>query len=77
MCRVCHLARQLLESLQRRHNDELDLTDEDILCVQMAGLCHDLGECGCVSVCCVFVYICLALKSVCEFDSVCGIIVEV
>ena len=57
MCRVCHLARQLLESLQRRHNDELDLTDEDILCVQMAGLCHDLGECGCCVLCACTLYV--------------------
>lgn len=41
---VCHLAGQLLESLQHRHRNTLELTDQDRLCVQIAGLCHDLGH---------------------------------
>ncbi|XP_063951253.1 deoxynucleoside triphosphate triphosphohydrolase SAMHD1-like isoform X1 [Lytechinus pictus] len=40
---VCYLARELVLSLQRKQ-PELDITNKDILCVQIAGLCHDLGH---------------------------------
>jgi len=42
MCRVCHLAGELLETL-RLKQPELVVTDKDVLCVKIAGLCHDLG----------------------------------
>ena len=40
--RVSHLAEELISHLKMTRND-LNLEPKDILCVKVAGLCHDLG----------------------------------
>ena len=44
---VSHLAKQLLVSISQKQ-PYLGITDKDILCCAIAGLCHDLGH-GCFS----------------------------
>lgn len=39
--RTAHLARMIGEELQKKHADKI--TNEEILCLEVAGLCHDLG----------------------------------
>ena len=40
---MSYLAGEFVESLQRCQK-ELNITDEDVLCIKIAGLCHDLGH---------------------------------
>lgn len=40
---VSHLAKKFASTLQQRQPD-LNITNEDILCVEIAGLIHDLGH---------------------------------
>ncbi|MEQ2293969.1 SAM domain and HD, partial [Ameca splendens] len=40
---VAFLAGQLLQTLKKKQ-PQLGITERDILCVQIAGLCHDLGH---------------------------------
>ena len=42
---VCHLAGKLVRTISERQ-PELNITETDILCVELAGLCHDLGWCS-------------------------------
>ena len=49
-CRVCYIAGEFARCLQRKQ-PELEITDKDVLCVQIAGLCHDLGEIISLRVC--------------------------
>lgn len=42
--RVCHLAGEIVKALCRNSNDDICITKEDILCVELAGLCHDIGH---------------------------------
>ena len=41
--RTCYLAGELLAHLRQRQ-PYLNITDKDVLCVQIAALCHDLGS---------------------------------
>ncbi|XP_060585344.1 deoxynucleoside triphosphate triphosphohydrolase SAMHD1-like [Ruditapes philippinarum] len=40
---VCYLAGKLLRTIRDRHPEE-HISQKDILCVEIAGLCHDLGQ---------------------------------
>ena len=40
---TCHLAGRLIRSL-KNNQPELNITDKEILCIEIAALCHDLGH---------------------------------
>ena len=44
---VAYLAGEYARMLQRRYagDKKFKIIDDDILCVEIAGLCHDLGKC--------------------------------
>ena len=41
--RVCFIAGELMKKLQQQEHPKLEIGKEDVLCVQIAALCHDLG----------------------------------
>ena len=41
--RVCYLAGQVIKHLQK-NQPELNISEDDVKCVMLAGLCHDLGK---------------------------------
>lgn len=41
---VCHLAGKMVEALRKNCNDPSIVTDDEKLCLEIAGLCHDLGH---------------------------------
>ena len=41
--RVCYLAGQFIRAI-KQEQPELNINESDILCVEIAGLCHDLGR---------------------------------
>ncbi len=43
-CRTCHLAGELIKHLKQQQGVEYNITDEDVLCIQIAGLLHDVGH---------------------------------
>ena len=48
--RVCYLAGEMVEMLKRqldrekKNSDIVPINEKDVLCVKIAGLCHDLGK---------------------------------
>jgi HD superfamily phosphohydrolase len=41
---VCHLAGKIVEALRKNCDDKNIVTDDEKLCLEIAGLCHDLGH---------------------------------
>jgi len=41
--RICHLAGEFIESLQKNHLD-IGITDEEVKCIKLASLCSQLNK---------------------------------
>lgn len=41
---TAYLAGKMIETLRHIHKGEIEITDEEVLCVKIAALCHDLGH---------------------------------
>lgn len=41
---TCHLARKQMKQLDKKQRSQLEITEQDIFNVSIAGLCHDLGH---------------------------------
>lgn len=44
MFRTCYLGGQLVRHLKEQDGNEFNITDVDVLCVEIAGLLHDVGH---------------------------------
>ena len=43
--RVAYLAGRFVNELKKSYEGSEGIGEIDVLCVQIAGLCHDIGEC--------------------------------
>lgn len=41
---VCYLAGKMFDALCQNSGDDISVTPEEKLCIELAGLCHDLGH---------------------------------
>ena len=55
---MCYLAGEFVKTLAK--NRDLGISEKDILCVQIAGLCHDLGK-NTVIILYIYIYVCVCV----------------
>ena len=60
---MCYLAGEFARTLQKKQ-PELNITDKDVLCVEIAGLIHDLGI--------YQFYICIIIYALCICMTLCN-----